>query len=96
MMKKFVLLALVLLLFVGNGNFTFAQQVGNEAQEIATLETKSAPIEKLSYPTIENVLWLAHKFEVSPSWIQHELTQGYLLPDIYEGLLERQRVFIAY
>ncbi|WP_042229147.1 hypothetical protein [Paenibacillus popilliae] len=44
MMKKFVLLALVLLLFVGNGNFTFAQQVGNEAQEIATLETKSAPI----------------------------------------------------
>ncbi|GAC43743.1 hypothetical protein PPOP_3143 [Paenibacillus popilliae ATCC 14706] len=49
------------------------------------------PIQRLSYPSIENVVWLAHNFEVLPSWIDHELAKGYMLTDIYEGLLERQR-----
>jgi hypothetical protein len=73
-----------------NVNAVFAQEMVEEAPVVQVGEKDEFQQQKLSYPTVESVEGVSQKFGVTPSWIHSEMVKGYLLEDIYEGLLERQ------
>lgn len=80
MMRRFGFVALVFILLVANGNLAFAREIVNDGQAMHQIESN-----------VQDVAWLSQKFKVSQGWIYQELSKGYLLDDIYEGLLERQQ-----
>ncbi|WP_430112229.1 polymorphic toxin-type HINT domain-containing protein [Paenibacillus sp. B1-33] len=94
-MKKYISLILTFILAFTSIPLTYAQEVMSSDAELSNLSVTDAVYSQqpkdLNPQDIITVSSVAEKFQVDGDWVYGEVTKGYLLHHIYEGLLEKQR-----
>ncbi|KJB84572.1 hypothetical protein AZ66_30300, partial [Paenibacillus sp. E194] len=94
-MKKYISLILTIILAFTSIPLTSAQEVMSSDSELSNLSVTDAVYSQqpkdLDPQDIITVSSVAEKFQVDGDWVYGEVTKGYLLHHIYEGLLEKQR-----
>ncbi|MCM3292480.1 DUF6531 domain-containing protein [Paenibacillus sp. MER 180] len=94
-MKKYISLILTFILAFTSIPLTSAQEVMSSDTELSNLSVTDAVYSQqpkdLDPQDIITVSSVAEKFQVDGDWVYGEVTKGYLLHHIYEGLLEKQR-----
>lgn len=83
-MKKYSLFLLVFFLLFTNVSLISAQEAIHSVQENTNSEQTEVLIP-------QNVSSIAQHFGVSEHWLNNEVTKGYSLSHIYQGLLEQQK-----
>ncbi|MCY9528556.1 wall-associated protein WapA [Paenibacillus alvei] len=94
-MKKYISLILTFILAFTSIPLTSAQEVMSSDAELSNLSVTDAVYSQqpkdLDPQDIITISSVAEKFQVDGDWVYGEISKGYLLHHIYEGLLEKQR-----